>query len=172
MQKKDPIVNPDGTVVPDTESEPEYEVPFNMATLRKHLAQVAMARKVLPDDATARQKLLEESVYDVAAERLKHQAKLFEELGINDKGLNNQDLRAWMWTWHVKLQGRLKAEVANVMRAEAKLGEWLLLSMNVSDVLYVHSGYIQQSPPRPIHVAHQAGKAFLDHYSRDHASAE
>ena len=82
-----------------------------------------MARKVLPDDATARQKLLEESVYDVAAERLKHQAKLFEELGINDKGLQSQDLRAWMWTWHVKLQGRLKAEVANLLRAEAKLSE-------------------------------------------------
>ena len=62
-------------------------------------------------------------MYDVAAERLKHQAKLFEELGIADKGLNNQDLRAWMWNWHVKLQERIRAEVAGLIRSEANIRE-------------------------------------------------
>ncbi|KAJ3527013.1 hypothetical protein NM688_g8184 [Phlebia brevispora] len=121
--KKEPVVNEDGTVTLETEQENEYEVPFNLANLRKHLAQVAMARRVLPDDTSARQKLLEESVYDVAAARLKHQGKLFEELGITDKGLKGQDLRTWMWNWHVSLEARLKAEVANLIKEESKLAE-------------------------------------------------
>ena len=113
----------EGNEIPVDESEePEYEMPFNLATLRKHLGQVAMARRVLPDDAAARQKLLEESVYDVAVERLRHQGELFDSLGLSGKGLKSQDLRLWMWNWHTKLQDRIKAEVANLVKAESKIG--------------------------------------------------
>lgn len=122
-----PIIAEDGSdITPegDPAQEAKYEIPFNLANLRKHLAHVTMARRVLPDDAAARQKLLEESVYDVAVERLRHQGQLFEELGLGDKGLNNQDLRAWMWNWHVKLQKRIQAEIASLIRSEEKLGKY------------------------------------------------
>jgi len=50
--------------------------------LCKHLAQVILTCHVLPEDVVACQKLLKASVYDVAVERLKHEAKLFDEIGI------------------------------------------------------------------------------------------
>lgn len=103
--------------------EVEYEVPFNLTNLRKHLSQVTLARRILPEDVTARQKLLEESVYDVAVERWKRDAQIFEELGLGRNGLDNVDIRNWMWNWHVKLQARLKAEIANLIKEEAKLSE-------------------------------------------------
>ena len=98
--------------------EVEYEVPFNLTNLRKHLAQVTLARRVLPEDVTARQKLLEESVYDVAVERWKRDAQIFEELGLGRNGLDSVDIRNWMWNWHVKLQSRLKADIANLIKEE------------------------------------------------------
>jgi DNA-directed RNA polymerase len=82
------------------------EVPFNLATLRKHLARVALARRVLPTDVNARQKLLEDSVYDAAKERLARQHQLFEELGLDDNSLLRPDLQRWMWAWHLKLKVR------------------------------------------------------------------
>ncbi|KAI0070874.1 DNA/RNA polymerase [Panus rudis PR-1116 ss-1] len=115
----------DGTVknvdMKDASQEPELEVPFNLANLRKHLAQVVLARRVLPEDVAARQKLLEESVYDVAVERLRKEAEVFDELGLGSKGLGHADLRKWLWEWHLKLQARLKAEIANLAAEEAKL---------------------------------------------------
>lgn len=100
--------------------EVEYEIPFNLENLRKHLSQVILARRVLPEDAAARQKLLEESVYDVAVERLKHQSELFDKIGLTDRGLGHADLRKWMWDWHQKLQTRLKAEIVNIIEEESK----------------------------------------------------
>ncbi|EEB88076.1 hypothetical protein MPER_14297, partial [Moniliophthora perniciosa FA553] len=79
-QKKDPTSESES-------DEPEYEVPFNLSNLRKHLAEVSYARRVLPEDVVARQKLLEESVYDTAVERLQHEADIFDSLGINDGSL-------------------------------------------------------------------------------------
>ena len=99
----------------------EEEIPFNLATLRKHLAEVVLARRVLSEDNIARQKLLEESVYDVAVQRLKHQAQTLEELGLGNKGLQHADLKAWMWAWHQKLQERITAEVAELVKQESKL---------------------------------------------------
>ena len=98
------------------------EIPFNLSTLRKHLSDVILARRVLSGDNLARQKLLEASVYDVAVERLKHQVQTLEGLGLGSKGLEHVDLRAWMWSWHVKLMGRLKGEVGELVRVEEKLG--------------------------------------------------
>ena len=121
IQKVEPVYDENGKVIePEEDAEPEYEIPFNLATLRKHLANVTLARRVLSDDAVARQKLLEESVYDVAVERLKHQAELFDQLGLNDKGLKSEDLRAWMWNWHLNLQHRIKAEMKVLAEAEER----------------------------------------------------
>ncbi|GLB44584.1 putative DNA-dependent RNA polymerase catalyzes the transcription of DNA into RNA using the four ribonucleoside triphosphates as substrates [Lyophyllum shimeji] len=100
--------------------EPEMEVPFNIDNLRRHLAEVRMARRVLSDDVAARQKLLEESVYDVAVERLKHQADLFADLGLGNNALRGAELQKWMWDWHTKLTERLEKEVENIAQAEGK----------------------------------------------------
>lgn len=97
----------------------EYEVPFNLSTLRKHLGQVALARRVLPEDVAARQKLLEESVYDTALERMKHEAETLEQLQhVSPKGLQGKELQRWMWDWHEKLQRRLKEEIPMIVREE------------------------------------------------------
>ncbi|EGO20169.1 hypothetical protein SERLADRAFT_363576 [Serpula lacrymans var. lacrymans S7.9] len=112
-------VDEDGTVIPSASQE---EMPFNLSNLRKHLTQVQLARRVLSEDVAARQKLLEESVYDVAVARLKHEADLFDELGLNNKGLKRADLQRWMWDWHQKLQPRLDAEIQEIIVAEEKAG--------------------------------------------------
>ncbi|KAJ7682848.1 hypothetical protein B0H17DRAFT_1181809 [Mycena rosella] len=88
----------------------DESVPFNLQNLRKHLARVALARRVLPTDVTARQKLLEESAYDAAQARLTHQAAIFEQLGMNDNVLRQPDLQRWMWEWHTRLKARLKQQ--------------------------------------------------------------
>lgn len=100
------------------EAEPEMIVPFNLDSLRRHLAQVAMARRVLPEDIASRQKLLEESVYSVAEERLKRQAETFEALGLSTNGLTAPDLQRWMWEWHTKLQERLATEIKAISTYE------------------------------------------------------
>lgn len=82
---------------------------------------MALHRRVLTDDTSSRQKLLEESVYDVAVARWKHEAQTFEELGLGRKGLDSADLRAWLWRWHTKLEVRIEAEVNALIKAEAKL---------------------------------------------------
>lgn len=109
--------------------QPQYEIPFNLEILRKHLAQVTLARRVLTEDAAARQKLLEESVYDVAVERWKREAEKLEELGLGQKGLDSADLKAWMWTWHQKLHKRIAAGVVSLAKAEEKLSMPLPLSV-------------------------------------------
>ncbi|KAG0702802.1 hypothetical protein DFH29DRAFT_982201 [Suillus ampliporus] len=112
------IVDEDGNVIP---AQAQEEVPFNLNNLRNHLAQVTLARRVLPEDLASRQKLLEESVYDVAVERLRHEAKLFDELGLGNRELHRVDLQKWMWDWHQKLKARLEAEIKEIIAAEAKI---------------------------------------------------
>ncbi|KIJ61213.1 hypothetical protein HYDPIDRAFT_177116 [Hydnomerulius pinastri MD-312] len=111
------IVDEFGNVLP---SKTKEEVPFNLDILRKHLAQVALARRVLPEDVAARQKLLEESVYDVAVERLRHEASVFDELGLGNPSLRRADLQKWMWDWHQRLKGRLETEIEDIIAAEQK----------------------------------------------------
>ena len=60
----------------------DAEVPFNLETLRRHLSRVVLARHVLSEDTILRQRLLEQSVPDIAAKRMKHQAELFGQLGL------------------------------------------------------------------------------------------
>ncbi len=93
------------------------EIPFNLDNLRRHLSQINFARRVLPDDLAARQKLLEESVYDVAVERLEHEAAVLNSIGVGSSF--GRDIRQWMWDWHTKLKVRLEEEVKNIQKLEA-----------------------------------------------------
>jgi DNA-directed RNA polymerase len=108
-------LNEDGSPTGETET----EIPFNLDILRKHLAHVSLARRVLSEDLAARQKLLEDSVYDVAVQRMRRQAELFKELGLGDSVLRKQDLQLWMWQWHQLLQTRLKEDIALLIKEEA-----------------------------------------------------
>lgn len=114
------ILDENGNKIP---AQSQEEVPFNLNNLRNHLAQVTLARRILPEDLASRQKLLEESVYDVAVERLRHEAKLFDELGLGNRELHHADLQKWMWDWHQKLKTRLEAEIKHIITAEAKLSK-------------------------------------------------
>jgi DNA-directed RNA polymerase len=67
----------------------------------------------------ARQKLVEDSVYDVAVQRMRRQAELFRELGLGDSVLKKQDLQLWMWEWHQVLQARLKEDIALLVKQES-----------------------------------------------------
>ncbi|KAG6865592.1 hypothetical protein C0991_001141 [Blastosporella zonata] len=98
----------------------KMEIPFNINNLRQHLAQVTMARRVLHDDVVARQEHLEKSAYDVAIDQMRHQAKVFEDLGLSNGALRSDDLRQWMWVWHTKLKERLENEIQNITAEEAK----------------------------------------------------
>ncbi|KAJ6526584.1 hypothetical protein DFH09DRAFT_1030909 [Mycena vulgaris] len=95
-------------------------VPFNLDTLRKHLSRVALAHRVLPTDLNARQKLLENSVYEAARERLAHQSALFDRLNLEGNTLSQPDLQLWMWRWHCRLKDRLKSEIKVIVTAEKK----------------------------------------------------
>lgn len=101
----------------------QQEVPFNLEVLRKHLGQLALARRVLPDDVVTRQKLLEDSVYEAATERLKHQAEVFDKLGFGDGSLKGSHLQRWMWDWHQKLEKRLKSEISVIIEQEEYMCE-------------------------------------------------
>lgn len=107
-------MNEDGTPSGETET----EIPFNLDILRKHLAHVSLARRVLSEDLAARQKLVEDSVYDVAVQRMRRQAELFKELGLGDSVLKTQDLQLWMWQWHQLLQARLKEDIERLVKEE------------------------------------------------------
>jgi len=62
-------------------------------------------------------------VYEEATERLKHQAELFDKLGLVDGSLKGLHLQRWMWDWHQKLQNRLKSEIAEVIKSEEGICE-------------------------------------------------
>ncbi|KAJ7583777.1 hypothetical protein C8J56DRAFT_790113 [Mycena floridula] len=116
--KKESRNSESDTAEPDPDADPiQYEIPFNLDNLRRHLAEVCYARRVLPEDVAARQKLLEESVYDVAVQRLKRESEVFEELGIGGT-MRQANLQRLMWDWHSKLQIRLTKEIENISKAE------------------------------------------------------
>jgi len=93
------------------------EIPFNLQNLRKHLAQLQLARRVLPEDVTARQTLLEASVHEVAIERFRHEDAIIKELGVGTS-LQERNLQAWMWTWHKALEERLTSIIKDIVKAE------------------------------------------------------
>jgi DNA-directed RNA polymerase, mitochondrial len=103
--------------VTDAKDEPEMEIPFNLENLRKHLAQLQLARRVLPEDVTARQTLLEASVHEVAIERFRHEDAILKQLGLGNT-LHQRNLQAWMWTWHQALEARLVSTIKDIVSAE------------------------------------------------------
>lgn len=111
------------------------EVPFNLDNLRRHLAKVHLARRVLPEDATARQTLLEASVHDVAAARFKHEDAMFKQLGLG-ASLQERSLQAWMWSWHQALTTKLTTVIKDIVKIESqpgyKAGEQTLLTGDFS----------------------------------------
>ena len=107
----------------DNAVEIEEETPFNIANLRKHLAEVAYAQRMLPDDTAARQKLLEASVYDLAVERLRYESAKLEEVVGNQQKLLSAQLQGWMYEWHEKLQKRLAAEVEEIVKEESMISK-------------------------------------------------
>ncbi|TFK67999.1 DNA/RNA polymerase [Pluteus cervinus] len=118
-----PVLRPKRGENSDAEesTDAQNEMPFNLENLRRHLAQVTLARRVLPDDMSARQKLLEESVYDVAVERLKHETESLAKVGLDSQAPFMQaNLKRWMWDWHTKLRTRLEQEVKNIVAAEER----------------------------------------------------
>lgn len=92
------------------------EIPFNIDNVRQHLARMNFARRVLPNDVAARQKMLEESVYDVAQARLTHEKENMDGLGITTG--HDSKVRSWMWDWHGKLAAKLDIEIQKVLLSE------------------------------------------------------
>jgi DNA-directed RNA polymerase len=101
-------------------AEPETVIPFNLEKLREHLARVSFARQVLPGDPAARQKLLEESVLDVAQHRLQREAETLSRLQLGPQGAKSKGLQIWMWEWHQALAKKLKEDVPKLVREERK----------------------------------------------------
>lgn len=164
-----PVLNEDGSLTGETET----DIPFNLDVLRKHLAHVSLARRVLSDDLAARQKLLEDSVYDVAVQRMRRQAELFKDLGLGDSALRKQDLQLWMWQWHQHLQTRLKEDIALLVKEEA--GRFTPPGPEYFIQLYHHSSYSQPQEAGPaawtLPIACQARETLPYHYPRSYAPA-
>jgi len=59
-----------------------FEVPFNLDVLRRNLNHFIFERQMLPDDVLRRQKLLEDSAYDNALERYRHEAEVFKSMNM------------------------------------------------------------------------------------------
>jgi DNA-directed RNA polymerase len=100
---------------------PEYETPFNLDVLRKHLANISFARQVLPGDREARQRLLEESVLTVAKDRMEHEQALLARLELGPSGLQTAGLQTWMWNWHQGLMEKLKEDIPKLLKSEKLL---------------------------------------------------
>ncbi|KIY48560.1 DNA/RNA polymerase, partial [Fistulina hepatica ATCC 64428] len=64
-----------------------------------------------------RQRLLEESVYDVALARLEHQGKTMKALNLQPKLMGDQ-LQHWMWSWHCALRDKLREVLKDIEELE------------------------------------------------------
>ncbi|KAG8812035.1 DNA-directed RNA polymerase, partial [Serendipita sp. 399] len=76
-----------------------FETPYNLGILKDNLKLITESRSSLPDDIVQRQKMLEETAYDSALARFKHEADVFKDLELGGN-LTNRSLQAWMWDWH------------------------------------------------------------------------
>ena len=96
-----------------------FETPYNLGILRSNLDQIIKGRKALPDDVLQRQKLLEETAYDSALARLKHEAEVFKDLDMG-ANLKHRSLQAWMWDWHVKTEPYLQQCIEDLTSQEMR----------------------------------------------------
>lgn len=95
-----------------------YEVPYNLRQLRTNLNKLSASHRTLGDDLWARQRLLEQSVYDVAVERLRHEHETLEKIK-RSSSLGDKPLRALMWDWHQKLSKRLEDDISVLVQEES-----------------------------------------------------
>jgi DNA-directed RNA polymerase len=103
----------DGALV---ESKPV--IPFNLHSLRQHLGDIIEARSVLEANVHARQRHLEASAFDLAVEMLEQESKTMEEKGLSTGRLFHAELQHLMWTWHLALQPRVRAEIERIINDE------------------------------------------------------
>ena len=94
-------------------------MPYNLRQLRTNLNKLSATHRALGDDLWARQRLLEQSVYDVAVERLKHEHETLEKLQ-RSSSLGDKPLRVLMWDWHQKLSKRLEDDISVLVQEEAQ----------------------------------------------------
>ena len=66
-------------------------------------------------------------MYEEATERLRHQAEVFDRLGLGDGSLKGSHLQRWMWDWHQKLQKRLKSDIAEIIKKEENTSKPVVL---------------------------------------------
>ncbi|KAF8520293.1 hypothetical protein JB92DRAFT_2828183 [Gautieria morchelliformis] len=107
-------VSPQGDV-----KEEVFEVPYNLRRLRTNLNKLGASHRVLGENLWARQRLLGQSVYDVAVERLKHEHETLEKLQ-RSSTLGGKALRALMWDWHQKLTKRIEDDISVLVQEEAQ----------------------------------------------------
>lgn len=96
---------------------------------------------MLPDDISARQKLLESSVYDLAVERMQHDRDNLEERGINSGKLQHAQLQTWMFKWHEKLTRRLAYETKELVEEEKKYSKRFSDLLTQCNNLEFHRNY-------------------------------
>ncbi|KAF9522502.1 hypothetical protein CPB83DRAFT_911296 [Crepidotus variabilis] len=104
-----------------SEDTPSHVTPPTLVNLRSTLAKILSLRRVLPSTSTsdlyARQKHIESSVYEMAEERMKEEAKMWKESGLEERvglsalGKKDGQLKSWIWEWHCLLTERIKTEV-------------------------------------------------------------
>ena len=88
--------------------------------------------RTLGDDLYARQQLLEQSIYEVAVERLQHEHEQLQKIQGNS-GLAARPLRALMWDWHQKLSTRFEEDIRILIQEEAERREYLYHSETCSN---------------------------------------
>jgi DNA-directed RNA polymerase len=98
----------------------EFEVPFNLDVLRRNLNHFILERQMLPDDVVRRQKLLEDSAYDNALERYRHEAGVFKSMNMGGN-LGDRSLQAWAWDWYNLTVPELERVIDETEEAEKRM---------------------------------------------------
>ena len=75
---------------------------------------------MLPDDLIRRQKLLEDSAYDNALERYRHEAEVFKSMNMGGKR-GDRSLQAWAWDWYNLAVLELERVILEIEQAEKKM---------------------------------------------------
>ncbi|KAG8774739.1 DNA-directed RNA polymerase, partial [Serendipita sp. 398] len=73
--------------------------------------------------------MLEETAYDSALARFKHESDVFRELDMGGN-LNKRSLQAWMWDWHVQTQPRLQARIKELEEQEKASSKELAVQLS------------------------------------------
>ena len=79
-----------------------------------------LERQALPNDVIRRQQLLEDSAYDNALERYRHEAEVFKSMNIGGNR-NDRSLQAWAWDWYNITVLELEKVILEIEQAEKKM---------------------------------------------------